>query len=95
MTIQSDREWCVRACRWLPAIAGVAALLSLVPEALSPGPYFYDQNYCLQAAVRLAHGQGLTGCSDHEPPPLEMRKRSAQSSRHRPGRDRGRHPQGG
>ena len=72
MTIQSDREWCVRACRWLPAIAGVAALLSLVPEALSPGPYFYDQNYCLQAAVRLAHGQGLTGCSDHEPPPLDV-----------------------
>ena len=56
----------------MPAIAGVAALLSLVPDVLTPLPYTPDPAYCLQAAVRLAHGQGLTGCSDREPPPLDI-----------------------
>ena len=69
---QSAQEWCNRACRWLPAIAGLAALLSLVPEVLSPGRYYYDQAYCLQAATRLSHGQGLTVCPGSKPLPLDM-----------------------
>ena len=72
VNMQSAQEWCTRACRWLPAIAGLAALLSLVPEVLSPGRYFFDQAYCLQAAVRLAHGQGLTGCPGYKSLPLDI-----------------------
>ena len=54
----SDRR--LRGSIRLPILAGLCALVAVLPDVLKPPPYGWDQSYALQAATRLAHGQGLT-----------------------------------